>query len=184
MFQWSRPRNRQKKHKASRFATAALNAATICAAITLSVALISAAYKSHVFPRRLAAVGSSAEPLHRLKYRDSAITVLFVIDSNCAFCKQSAPAFQAVIAAVQREGRSVKCVVVGSESESTIRSFVDDNHLSAEIDTLSEDAPLARVVPRTRVVTRDGILRAEWLGKLETNRGLEVAQAVSRLMAQ
>lgn len=100
-------------------------------------------------------------------------TVLFFVSSTCRYCTDSMPFYKEVmrrVASSPEVRQRVDVIVVGRESEATLREYVERYGFSPDrIGTVTESAmPKLALTPTSVLVNSEGLVDAAWIGRLDT----------------
>lgn len=160
----------------------------VAAAFVVATVLGSAAYSSiHRSPTIRSAPdvdkaeGRSAGSTPGLDFTARDFTVVLAVRSNCVHCEESLPAFRDLLATAHRMNAAVGVAVISSEPDEVITRFLK-SHGIASIPVYSEaPSDSMRFVPRLQIVGRDGIVRRDWIGEIDRQRGNEIADALDAL---
>lgn len=159
------------------------------AALVVATVLGSAAYSSiHRSPKPGSAPdvdtveGRPAESVPGLDFTARDFTIVLAVRSSCVHCEESLPAFRDLLATAQSTGAAVGIAVVSSEPDEVVTRFLK-SHGIASVPVYSAPPPSSsmRFVPRLQIVGRDGIVRGDWIGEIDRQRGSEIADALNAL---
>ena len=164
----------------------AANAATVLAAVVLSVVLI----KVYLLPRRPLArsvgrqgisVGARLNSaLPGIDWRKNGRTLVLAISTQCHFCTESAPFFRTLASRAQK---GVKIVAVLPQPVDAAQRYLDGE--GVYVDRI-EQLALSRIgvtgTPTILLVNSSGRVIDIWVGKLQPNQQQNVLATVDALV--
>jgi hypothetical protein len=103
-------------------------------------------------------------------------TVVLVLSTHCHFCTKSAPFFRQM---TERAGKVVKFIAVMPESVTEAKSYLSDKgvHLD-DVRQISVSAVGVNGTPTMLLVSKDGVVKRSWVGRLAPEKQQEALNAI------
>lgn len=115
-----------------------------------------------------------------IEYATSKATLLVLLNSSCRYCTESLPVIRGIAEGPCRLVAGVRCLAVGVEDFSVLRAYLKANAVRIEAAQLPAN-DWTHTTPRMVIVDQGGVVRREWLGRLDAAQGAQIVEALERV---